>query len=347
MSRSTHQVNGERRATDNIDFNLLVYKFDAAKPWQHFKKGHPVASSVEKGRRKLNSNKLKRVYLPKKKTWNGRKNGAFKDLNRLEFTCCDSGCLLKEGLFTIKDIARQQRNLLYQKSYDEQNYLLSKLIEIKLTFRGVRKISYHIPSLGKVCKTAFRKVNGISKSKIEVLLKKIDQDGLLIEPDKRGRKTPRKLLPEAREAVMDFILSYEATESHYRRARSGCKKYFDSNISMRQMWSEFVHQHPHLKTTSLKNKHNGPVISFSTFRNIFNRELKDVLSFRKFRVDTCQECDKCKNRLNNLQSLNNRSSKQDDEIRDLITRRSLHLRESEVRFASLRYDVTVLAAKVH
>ena len=206
-------------------------------------------------------------------------------------------------------------------------------------------------SLGKLCKTAFRKVYGISK-KLEVLLKKIDQDGLLTEPDRRGQKTPRKLLPEAKDAVVDFILSYEATESHYRRARSGCKKYFDSNISMRQMWSQFVREHPHLMTTSLKNKNKGPVISFSTFRNIFNRELKEVLSFREFRVDTCQECDKGKNRLDKLRSLNNRSSKQDNEIRELTpseayTFGSLHLRESEVRFASLRYDVTVLAAKVY
>lgn len=206
---------------------------------------------------------------------------------------------------------------------------------------------YHIPSLGKVCRTSFPKLYGISKSKIEVLLKKIDQDGLFIETDRRGRKTPRKLLPKARDVVIDFILSYDATKSHYRRARSGCKKYFDSNILMRQMWPAFVREHPQLITTSLKSKNKGPVISFSTVRNIFNRELKDGLSFRKFRVDTCQECDKCENRLDKLRSLNNRFSKQDDEIRDLITHRSLHLRGSEVRFASLRYDVSVLATKVH
>jgi len=116
---------------------------------------------------------------------------------------------------------------------------------------------------------------------------------------------------------------------------------------MRQMWSEFVRENPYLIATSLKSKNKGPIIGFSTFRNIFNRKLKDVLSFRKFRVDTCQECDKCKNRLDKLRSLNNRSSKQDDEIHDLITHRSLHLRESEVRFASLRYDVSVLETKVH
>ena len=160
MLHSTHQVNAEPRGTDSIDLNLLVYKFDARKPWQQFKEGHPVVSSVERGRRNLNSNRLKRVYLPKKKkTWIRRKNGAFKDLNQLQFTCCDS--LLKEGLYSIKGIARQQRNLLYQKPYNEQNHLLSKLMEVELTFRGVRKISYHVPSFGKVCKTAFRKVYGM------------------------------------------------------------------------------------------------------------------------------------------------------------------------------------------
>ena len=132
---------------------------------------------------------------------------------QLEFTCCDSGCLLKEGLYNIRGIAQRQRNLLYQKPYNEQNYRLSKLMELKLTFSGVRKISYHVPSLGKVCKTALRKVYGISKSKIEVLLKKIEQDGLFIETDRRVRKTPRKLLPEARDTLFGFILSSDATET--------------------------------------------------------------------------------------------------------------------------------------
>ena len=61
---------------------------------------------------------------------------------------------------------------------------------------------------------------------------------------------------------------------------------------MRKMWSEYICEHPNVKTTRLKRKNKGPVISFSTFRNIFNAKLKDVLSFRKCRVDTCQVCDK-------------------------------------------------------
>lgn len=171
------------------------------------------------------------------------------------------------------------------------------------------------------------------REKLKFSLKKDRPSRVAHRTTQKGTKDSSQTSPWSKShVVIDFILSYKATESHYRRVRSGCKKYFDSNILMRQMWSEFVCEHPHLTTTSFKNKNKGPVISFSTFRNIFNRELKDVLSFRRFRVDTCQECDNCNNRLDNLQSLNNRSSKQDDKIRDLVTRRSLHLWESQVRF---------------
>ena len=115
---------------------------------------------------------------------------------------------------------------------------------------------------------------------------------------------------------------------------------------MRKMWSEYIREHPNVKTTRLKRKNKGPVISFSTFRNIFNAELKDVLSFRKSRVDTCQACDKTNTRLKYLRSLRNPSDNQNQEIRELTDLKNSHLRESEARFASLKYDVTVLASKL-
>ena len=318
-----------RTEGNNTDLDLLVYKFDVTRPWQYFRQGYPLASSVEKGRRTLSTNnKFKKVYVAKRKRTQRRKNAAFKDLNQLELTCCESGCLLRQGVNRTKVIIRQQRNMLYQKAYNVQNYLFSKLMEVKLTLRGVRKISYRVPSLGKVCKTAFRKVYGISNNKIRVLLEKMDLEGPSVAPDRRGQN------------------SYDATESHYRRSRTGSKKYFNSNISMRQMWAEFVREHPHLRTTSLRRRNKGPVISFSAFRNLFNSELKDVLSFRKPRLDTCQICDKTKNRLDYLTSLANRNSKQDDDLRELTTLKKSHLKESEVRFASLKYDVTVLASKI-
>ena len=71
--------------------------------------------------------------------------------------------------------------------------------------------------------------------------------------------------------VTNFICSYDASKSH------NAKKYFDSKVSMRQMWCEFLKENPDLKTTSLTRNNKGPVLSFSSFRNIFNTELKEVL----------------------------------------------------------------------
>ena len=79
---------------------------------------------------------------------------------------------------------------------------------------------------------------------------------------------------------------------------------------------------------------------------VFNTELKDVLSFRKSRLDTCQVCDKTTSRLNYLRSLRTRDDDQDQEIRNVTDFKNSHLRESESRFASLKYDIAILASKI-
>lgn len=330
------------------DLNKLVYNFDSTKPWQYFVEGPPIASSVEKGKRNLTTgHKLQKIYVPKNKAKIiRRKNAAFKDVNSLLLTCCNSGCLLRPGAFQTRILIREQRNMVYQKSYNEQNYLFSRLMEIGVTIGGKRRVTYNIPTLGKVCKTAFRKCYGLSRSKIDVLLKKIHHDSPCIEPDQRGHRAPRKFLPFVKNRVTDFICSYEASESHYRRARTNAKKYFDSKISMRQMWSRFVRENPDLKTTSLRRQNKGPVLSFSSFRNIFNSELKEILSFRKARQDTCQTCDKNTRDVNDEKRKTGRLIRSEEKIRRLINERESHLRESEIRFASLKYDVTILATKV-
>ena len=145
--------------------------------------------------------------------------------------------------------------------------------------------------------------------------------------------------------VINFICSYEASESHYRKSRTNAKKYFDSKVSMRQMWTEFLKGNPDLKTTSLRRNNRGPVLSFSSFRNIFNSELKDMLSFRKARQDTCQTCDNNSNKLKEQMKKTGRH-RSEDEICRLRNQRQSHLRESKARFASFNYNVTILARKV-
>ena len=117
-----------------------------------------------------------------------------------------------------------------------------------------------------------------------------------------------------RRAVTDFIGSKNATESHYRRARTQ-KKYFDSNESMRKMCRGFVTENPNFKSTRSPLRNKGPVISFSSLRNIFHKDLSKLFSFRKARVDTCQFCDETINKINIL-----RQSQGDPRRRDRIKR---------------------------
>ena len=114
---------------------------------------------------------------------------------------------------------------------------------------------------------------------------------------------------------------------------------------MRQMWIEFLKENPDLKTTSLRRNNRGPVLSFSSFRNVFNSELKEMLSFRKVRQDTCQTSDNNSNKLKE-QMKKTGWHRSKDEICWLRNQRQSHLRESEARFTSLKYDITILATKV-
>ena len=166
----------------------LLYGFDRENPWKHFTGGHaPLSSSVERGTRKQRT-KLKKIYLKRERTITTRKNRAYADLTRMPLLCsCNQGCLMRPGAIEARQIIRQQRNKLFQKSYIEQNYILSKLMEVRLCPSGLRRIRYHIPDLGQVCKGAFERCYGLSDAKIKVLLKKMDADGLSMEGDQRGK----------------------------------------------------------------------------------------------------------------------------------------------------------------
>ena len=134
-------------------------------------------------------------------------------------------------------------------------------MEVSVCPSGLRRITYKIPSLVTVCRGTFEKCYAISDTKIKVLLKKMDAEGVSLQQDTRGRHQNQatKLFPEAWQAVTDHISSYKASESHYRRATTE-KKYFESNVSTRKMWRDFCKNHPCLKTKRSKIKNKGPLI---------------------------------------------------------------------------------------
>jgi len=338
--------NSSSNSTDRqqCDVNNLLYRFDPDNRWSYFRKGAPTASSVERGQRK--QNQLKKVYVSKRRKVNARKNRSCKHLERMSLMCsCDKGCLISKNSHSeCREFIRKLRQRFYKRSYNEQNYILSRLMDVTVSPVGRRRVTYKIPSLGTVCRGAFMKSYGFSHAKIEVLLKKMEDDGVSIQEDMRGRHSNHglKLLPEAQETVIEFICSKKASETHYRRARTH-KKYFDSHCSMRGLWKEFVAKNPDFKTNRSRFKNKGPVISFSTFRNIFNENLRDMLGFRKARVDTCQYCDETERTMKTIISeIDNGNVTRADNLKRLQRDYNAHLRESETRFASLKYDMTIL-----
>lgn len=329
------------------DLNKLVYRFNAETPWRYFRDGVPLASSVERGRKKRDL-KLKKIYTRKRKKINARKNRPYKDTEAMSLLCsCDKGCLMRRPAHECRRMIQDLRAAFYQKSYNEQNYVLLGLMEVRVCPTGRRTITYKVPTLGTVCRGAFQICYGFSRRKLQVLLKKLEVDGVSIQQDMRGRhgNNAMRLLPEARRAVTDFICSKRATESHYRRSRTQ-KRYFDCRTSMRKMWREFVKVNPNLKTNRSKLKNKGPVISFSTFRNIFNEDLGDLLSFRKARIDTCQYCDEIQNKLHIIRlEVKNGNFSNVNELERLQNEHNAHCLESERRFACMKYDMVILSKK--
>ena len=115
---------------------------------------------------------------------------------------------------------------------------------------------------------------------------------------------------------------------------------------MRKTWCDFVAKNPNFKTNRSQIKNRGPVISFSTFRNIYNRNLRDMFSFRKARMDTCQYCDQMENEIKTMCSeIRNGNTEPTNDLERLQQEHDAHRLESETRFASQKYDMVVLSRR--
>ena len=75
-----------------------MHRFDVENPWKYFSDVTPVASSVERGRKKTNP-KHNKIYISKqKKTFTARKNRAHGDIVKMCLLClCEQDCLMKQG----------------------------------------------------------------------------------------------------------------------------------------------------------------------------------------------------------------------------------------------------------
>lgn len=171
----------------SIDVNKLVYRFDPDSRWTYFRDGAPLASSVERGQKKTRS-KLQKIYVKKQRKITARKNRPHRELAGMSLICsCDQGCLMRRPPGECRQFIQLLRRSFYQKSYNEQNYILSGLMAVSVCPSEVRRVTYRIPTLGTVCRGAFEKCYAFSHAKIKVLLRKMNADGVIIQQDMRGQ----------------------------------------------------------------------------------------------------------------------------------------------------------------
>lgn len=151
---------GRSIGSEGCERNLdnLIYRFDADIPWSYFD-GAPIASSVERGRKKNNA-KLKKIYFRKRRKTNTRKNRPHKQIETMSLLCsCKKGCLLRRNAHgECSAFIQNLRQDFYGKSYNEQNYILSRQMDVRVCASGLLRVTYKVPSLGAVCRGAFMKM---------------------------------------------------------------------------------------------------------------------------------------------------------------------------------------------
>ena len=70
------------------------------------------------------------------------------------------------------EVIRLHRQTFYTKSYNEQNYILFRQMEVKLCASGHRRVIYKLPTRGVVCRGAFKKVTVFQMPKLKSSLRK-------------------------------------------------------------------------------------------------------------------------------------------------------------------------------
>jgi len=140
---------------------------------------------------------------------------------------------------------------------------------------------YFIPQengdICQVCKDFFLRTLGFRSDKVvTVLLKKNVVSQLAPTADQRGRHKPlNKLSDETMKIIKDHIESFHPSISHYRREHAPLRRYLPPELTIREMFNDFV------------AKHQPTAISYETYRKTVSSL---NISFVKLRQEECEAC---------------------------------------------------------
>lgn len=170
----------------------------------------------------------------------------------------------------------------------------------------------------QVCKQYFIDTYRISNGRLMRALKR----GRLSSPgeDLRGKHPPGNKTPDEKiERVKIHIQSFPAYQSHYTREHNPNRKYLDTNLNIRTMYSLYKEK---------CDEENTSPVSEAMYRKIFHRDFN--LHFHVPLKDTCVKCDTFKAKL---------SVETDDQKKqELNIQHDLHLRKAQKARESLQAD---------
>jgi len=156
-----------------------------------------------------------------------------------------------------------------------------KRTEDETTGKHARKYaaSYSMPDENgvnkKVCKKFFLHTLGYKSDKvITVLMAAHEASALTPKTDMRGKHSPsNKLSDDTNKLIKEHIESYHPAVSHYRREHAPFRKYLPPELTVTDMYNDFVEKHAK--------------VSYQTYRRVVSSM---NISFVKLGEEECEEC---------------------------------------------------------
>lgn len=129
----------------------------------------------------------------------------------------------------------------------------------------------------QVCRNTFMHVFGISKRRIETLVK-AKKNGEVVFKEKRGNKAQNSKFSAADvDLIIEHVNSFPRNESHYGRRKSN-KEYLSQDLNISRLYRAF------------KDRHQDSNITYKFYYRTFKKRFPQI-SFHRPRTDTCSKCD--------------------------------------------------------
>ncbi len=135
----------------------------------------------------------------------------------------------------------------------------------------------------KVCREAFLGILGITKHRVLGVFKRFRKGNALVPIETRGGDRLSAKFEAKVSAVIAFICSFQACESHYARNKSN-RVYLPSDLNITKIWKMYI-----------EKDDNDLHVKESYFRKIFVQRLN--IGFSAPSVDECSACLEFKSRI--------------------------------------------------